>query len=127
MAYVLDLNLAAAEEAARQISLRNLGGLIVIDFLTMTSRKERDVVVARFRNELATWLGRATDVGEISRFGLCEASVARRQRPLAATRGPAAEREGLEAVRMIEDEGQVGPRRPDSGPCIDRRCGLAGK
>lgn len=42
--YILRCNIEAAQEAARQIRLRNIGGLIIIDFIDMRSRKERKVV-----------------------------------------------------------------------------------
>lgn len=105
--FARDLNLAAAEEAARQIGLRNLGGLVVVDFLTMASRKDRAGVVAAYRNALAACLGRTSDVAEISALGLCEASLARRARPTADAIGTAApgEREALDALRMLESEG----------------------
>lgn len=104
--YVRDLNLAAGAEAARQISLRGIAGLVVVDFLTMASRKDRETVAAHLRDALGLRLGRASDVGEITRFGLCEASIARRQRPISDALGTGAEREALDAIRMIETEGQ---------------------
>jgi hypothetical protein len=102
----LVLNLAAADQAARQIALRGLGGLVVVDFVSMQRRQEREAVAERFRECLVRRLGRASHVQDISPLGLCEASIARRQRPatdtLAAT--PAAEREALDALRAIESE-----------------------
>ena len=66
-------NLEAADEIARQMRLRDLGGLIVIDFIDMTpSRNQRDVE-NRLREALK--LDRArVQVGRISRFGLLEMS-----------------------------------------------------
>jgi Ribonuclease G/E len=102
----LVLNLAAADQAARQIALRGIGGLVVVDFVTMQRRQEREAVAERFRECLTRRLGRASHVQEISSLGLCEASIARRMRPapdaLAAT--PPAEREALHALRAIESE-----------------------
>jgi Ribonuclease G/E len=100
------LNLAAADQAARQLALRGLGGLVVVDFVTLRRRQEREAVAERFRECLTRRLGRASHVLEISSLGLCEASIARRMRPtpdvLAAA--PAAEREALDALRGIESE-----------------------
>jgi Ribonuclease G/E len=106
-AFALGLNLAAADEAARQIGLRGLGGLVVIDFLSMPNRKDRAAVSDAFRKALASWLGRASEVAGISALGLCEASLARRQRPVADALGAAssAEREGLDVIRLLESEG----------------------
>ena len=105
--FELALNLAAAEEAARQIGLRGVGGLVVVDFLTMANRKDRTLVSQAFRRALAHWLGRASEVSEISDLGLCEASLARRLRPVADALGPrlTAEREGLDVIRGLESEG----------------------
>lgn len=100
------LNLAAAEEAARQIGLRNIGGLLAIDFVSMPQRRDQRAVVEAFRAALAARLGRASDVLDLSKFGVCEAAIARRARPLAeALAVPAAEREALDALRGIESVG----------------------
>ncbi len=66
-------NLEAAEEIARQIRLRDLGGLIVVDFIDMDSPKHQREVEARVKEALK--LDRArVQVGRISRFGLLEMS-----------------------------------------------------
>ncbi|MDD8052083.1 MAG: ribonuclease E/G, partial [Verrucomicrobiota bacterium] len=46
----LEVNLEAADEIARQLRLRNIGGLIVIDFIDMRSRKDQHTVVRRLRD-----------------------------------------------------------------------------
>jgi hypothetical protein len=105
-AFALNLNLAAAEEAARQIGLRGIGGLVVIDFVTMAQRRDHRSLVDAFRKSLAGWLERASEVPDLSALGVCEAAVARRQRPVHAALSIApAEREGLDAVRAIESAG----------------------
>ncbi len=69
----LQTNLEAAEEIARQIRLRDLGGLIVVDFIDMESPKHQREVENRIREALK--LDRArVQVGRISRFGLLEMS-----------------------------------------------------
>lgn len=104
--FALDLNLAAAEAAARLISLRGTGGLVLIDFVGMARPESRRAVAQALRETLAGYLGRASEVLELSRLGVCEAAVARRARPLAdALAAPAAEREALEALRLIETLG----------------------
>lgn len=69
----LQTNLEAADEIARQLRLRDLGGLIVIDFIDMASNKNQREVENRLR--LAMKLDRArVRTGRISRFGLMEMS-----------------------------------------------------
>lgn len=103
----LGLNLSAAEEAARQISLRSIGGLIAIDFVGMQQRRHQNDVVAAFRNGLAAWLGRSSKVLEMSELGICEAAIARRARPMRdALHAPPDEREALDALREIESAGR---------------------
>ena len=65
-AFALDLNLAAAEEAARQISLRCIGGLVAVDFVGMKQGKHQRAVAEAFRKSLAGWLGRASEVLDLS-------------------------------------------------------------
>ncbi len=64
-------NLEAAEEVARQLRLRDIGGIIVIDFIDMEIRKNRDEVVRVFRDALAREKTR-TQVFDISELGLVE-------------------------------------------------------
>jgi len=66
-------NLEAAEEIARQLRLRDLGGLIVIDFIDMSSLRHQREVENRLREALKMDRARV-QVGRISRFGLLEMS-----------------------------------------------------
>jgi ribonuclease E len=66
-------NLEAAEEIARQLRLRDLGGLVVIDFIDMYDRKHKMEVERSLRNALKRDKARM-EVGRISRFGLLELS-----------------------------------------------------
>jgi ribonuclease E len=66
-------NLEAAEEAARQLRLRDLGGLIVIDFIDMKEPKHRAEVERRLRSFVSEDKAKIK-VGKISRFGLLEMS-----------------------------------------------------
>ena len=65
----LQTNLEAAEEIARQLRLRDIGGLIVIDFIDMTPAKNQRAVEERVREALEADRARV-QVGRISRFGL---------------------------------------------------------
>ncbi len=50
--FILQANLEAASEAARQIRLRNIGGLIIVDFIDMKKPRDRQAVFNRMRNEM---------------------------------------------------------------------------
>ena len=68
---VFNNNLEAADEIARQLRLRDIGGIIVIDFIDMEIRENRHQVVAAFREALARDKTR-TQVFDISELGLVE-------------------------------------------------------
>ncbi|MGH8171339.1 MAG: Rne/Rng family ribonuclease [Steroidobacteraceae bacterium] len=69
----LNTNLEAADEAARQLRIRDIGGLIVIDFIDMESSKNQREVEDRLRD--AVRMDRARiQIGKLSRFGLLEMS-----------------------------------------------------
>jgi len=67
----LRTNIEAAEEAIRQLRLRDIGGIIVIDFIDMEDQRHRDLVMERLLQVLAQDRTR-TRVTEISRLGLVE-------------------------------------------------------
>ena len=69
----LHTNLEAADEVARQLRLRDVGGLIVIDFIDMLSTKNQRAVEDRMRQALEVDRARV-QLGRISRFGLLEMS-----------------------------------------------------
>ena len=69
----LNTNLEAAEEIARQLRLRDMGGLIVIDFIDMNATRNQRAVENRMRDALEADRARV-QVGRISRFGLMEMS-----------------------------------------------------
>ena len=95
-------NLEAAEEIARQLRLRDMGGLIVIDFIDMTPAKHQREVEQKIREALE--LDRArVQVGKISRFGLLEMSRQRLRPSLGETRSEVCPRcEGQGTIRTIE-------------------------
>jgi len=68
---VYENNLEAAEEIARQLRLRDIGGIIVIDFIDMESQKKQNNLLNKFKKELAKDKTR-TQVFDISRLGLVE-------------------------------------------------------
>ncbi len=67
----LATNLEAAEEIARQLRLRDLGGIIVIDFIDMKGKANRSLVEKRLRQSLKKDKAK-TEVARISRFGLLQ-------------------------------------------------------
>ena len=69
----LDTNLEAAEEIARQIKIRDLSGLIIIDFIDMLSYGNRRMVEKRLREKCRSDRARI-QIGKISNFGLLEMS-----------------------------------------------------
>jgi ribonuclease E len=69
----LSTNLEAAEEIARQMRLRDIGGLVVIDFIDMTPIRNQREVEEKIRTSLEMDRARV-QVGRISRFGLLELS-----------------------------------------------------
>ena len=69
----LKTNLEAADEVARQLRLRDLGGLVVVDFIDMEDRRNNRKVEQRLRDALSTDRARI-QVGRISSFGLLELS-----------------------------------------------------
>lgn len=69
----LNTNLEAADEIGRQLRLRDLGGLIVIDFIDMESSRNQREVEARLQEALRQDRARV-QIGKISRFGLLELS-----------------------------------------------------
>lgn len=80
----LKTNLEAAEELARQLRLRDLGGLVVIDFIDMESPRNQREVENRLRDALRHDRARV-QMGKISRFGLMELSRQRLRPALAET------------------------------------------
>lgn len=80
----LNTNLEAAEEIARQLRLRDIGGLIVIDFIDMSDNRHQREVENRLKEALYQDRARV-QVGRISRFGLLEMSRQRLQPSLGET------------------------------------------
>ena len=112
----LKTNLEAAEEVARQLRLRDLAGLIVIDFIDMEERRNNAAVEKRLKEKLKSDRARI-QVGRISGFGLLEMSR-QRLRPgmLEATTAPCPHCHGtgiirsddslaLQVLRQLEEEG----------------------
>lgn len=115
-ATALNTNLEAAEEIARQLRLRDMGGLVVIDFIDMSPAKNRRAVEERMRDSLKHDRARV-QIGSISRFGLMEMSRQRLRPSLGETAGHVCPRcigtgyirdlrsLALALLRLIEEEG----------------------
>ncbi|NKB76339.1 MAG: Rne/Rng family ribonuclease [Gammaproteobacteria bacterium] len=69
----LQTNLEAADEVARQLRIRDLGGLVVIDLIDMTVGRNQRLVESRLKDALKPDRARV-QIGQISRFGLLEMS-----------------------------------------------------
>src|SRR6202050_4584767 len=95
-------NLEAAEEIARQLRIRDVGGLIVIDFIDMESTKNQREVEDRLRD--AVKMDRARiQIGRLSRFGLLEMSRQRLRPSLGESRHLVCPRcVGIGSIRSIE-------------------------
>jgi len=112
----LKTNMEAAEEAARQLRLRDLAGLIVIDFIDMENRRNISSVEKRLKDALKNDRARI-QVGSISHFGLMEMSRQRLRPSLAETslvmcphcagtgQVRSTESAALHVLRGIEEEG----------------------
>ena len=101
----LNTNLEAAEEVARQLRLRDLAGLIVIDFIDMDERRNNIAVEKRMKDKLQSDRARI-QVGRISGFGLMEMSR-QRLRPgmLEASTQPCAHCHGTGLIRSQDSLG----------------------
>jgi len=114
--FTADLNKAAAREAARQIRLRNIGGVCAIDFLPAKKKADQtalfEAVKGAFKKDPAK-----VDVAPPSRFAIVELARQRLGRSLAevmldADRRPTVETRALAALRQLEREGRAVRARP---------------
>ncbi|HEY3787089.1 MAG TPA: Rne/Rng family ribonuclease [Steroidobacteraceae bacterium] len=98
----LNTNLEAADEIARQLRIRDIGGLIVIDFIDMESTKNQREVEDRLRD--AVRMDRARiQIGRLSRFGLLEMSRQRLRPSLGETSHIVCPRcVGIGSIRSVE-------------------------
>ncbi len=115
----LKTNLEAAEEVARQMRLRDLAGLIVIDFIDMDENRNNRAVEKRMKEMLTEDRARV-QMGRISQFGLMEISRQRRRRSLlegstascehcdGVGRKRTIESSALAAIRAVEEIGVRG-------------------
>lgn len=113
----LQTNLEAADEIARQLRLRDMGGLVVIDFIDMQPVRNQREVENRMREALEMDRARV-QIGRISRFGLLEMSRQRLRPSLGETHSkvcPRCKGQGtirgtrslaLSILRLVEDEAQ---------------------
>jgi ribonuclease E len=95
-------NLEAAEEIARQLRIRDIGGLIVIDFIDMESQKNQRDVEDRLREAMKMDRARI-QIGRLSRFGLLEMSRQRLRPSLGESSHLVCPRcNGIGSIRSIE-------------------------
>jgi ribonuclease E len=95
-------NMESADEIARQLRLRDLGGLIVIDFIDMTGRKHQREVEESLRRAMQIDKARV-QIGRISRFGLLEMSRQRLRPSLGESSQETCPRcEGHGTIRSVE-------------------------
>lgn len=100
-------NLEAADEIARQCRLRDLGGLIVIDFIDMMAPRNQRMVETRLREAVEKDRARI-QIGRISRFGLLEMSR-QRLRPVLgeSSRVPCPTCEGQGNIRSVDAQALI--------------------
>ncbi|MDZ7686556.1 MAG: ribonuclease E/G [Gammaproteobacteria bacterium] len=98
----LNTNLEAADEICRQLRLRDIGGLIVIDFIDMSTAKNQRKVENQMQEALQIDRARV-QIGRISRFGLLEMSRQRLRQSLVESSGIVCPRcSGLGSIRDVE-------------------------
>src|SRR5579862_4143635 len=98
----LNTNLEAAEEIARQLRIRDIGGLIVIDFIDMESQKNQRDVEDRLRDAMKMDRARI-QIGRLSRFGLLEMSRQRLRPSLGESSHLVCPRcNGIGSIRSVE-------------------------
>ena len=98
----LNTNLEAADEIARQMRLRDVGGLIVIDFIDMESTKNQRAVEDRLRDAVKQDRARI-QIGRISRFGLLELSRQRLRPSISESTNITCPRcNGMGVIRSVE-------------------------
>jgi len=98
----LNTNLEAADEIARQLRLRDVGGLIVIDFIDMESQKNQRAVEDRLRDAVKQDRARI-QIGRISRFGLLEMSRQRLRPSISESTNVVCPRcNGMGVIRSVE-------------------------
>ena len=131
-------NLEAAEEITRQLRLRDLGGLVVIDFIDMESNKNQREVENFLRTSLGNDRARV-QVGKISQFGLLELSRQRINSALGETNSitcpqcnglgtiRSTESTALHILRILQEEAIKEKHRHHSCPSACRCCNLSFK
>ena len=113
-ATALKTNMEAAEEAARQMRLRDLAGLVVIDFIDMDEPKNNRAVEKKLKDALAEDRARI-QMGKISGFGLMEISRQRRRTGfLEGTTVPCPHCEGMGRIRSVDSAALSAMRRIDT-------------
>jgi ribonuclease E len=112
---VLQNNLEAAEEIAHQLRLRDIGGIIVIDFIDMENERNRDSVLKRLRESLAKDKTR-TQVFEVSHLGLVEMTRKNVSEGLVESFSRVCPECGGRGVVLYEEAATTGTRIPGPDP-----------
>lgn len=108
-------NLEAAEEVARQLKLRDLGGLVVIDFIDMREAAHQRAVEKRLRDILKKDKAKS-ETGKISKFGLLELARQKLRSPvLAGSYKTCGHCQGRGLVRSVEAQAVAALRRIQAG------------
>jgi len=109
---VLQNNLEAAEEIAHQLRLRDIGGIIVIDFIDMEVSKNREAVLRKLRESLAKDKTR-TQVFEVSNLGLVEMTRKNESEGLLESFSHVCPTCAGRGVVLYEDAATAGAKMPD--------------
>ena len=115
---VLQNNLESAEEIARQLRLRDIGGIIVIDFIDMESTKHQEAVLRRFKEHLAKDKTRS-QVFEVSHLGLVEMTRKNVSAGLLESFSEVCEHCGGRGVLLHEEAAATGVPAHDAGVTDD--------
>ncbi|ACT59452.1 ribonuclease E/G [Hirschia baltica] len=80
--FAVETNLLAADAIANKLSLSSLAGLVVIDFLKMTTKEHAIQVPSAFEGALSKYLGRKSQLARLSQFGILEVNIAHTFSPI---------------------------------------------
>lgn len=111
---VLKTNLEAAHEIARQLRLRNIGGVIVVDFIDMDDRKDQITVLEAFENALMVDKAKP-QIGQLSDLGLVELTRRRQGQSLQEVFGTICQNcGGMGLIFDVGIEGEIKKHRMES-------------
>ena len=97
------VNLEAVDMLVRQVRLRNLGGILVVDFIDMEAPEKRTRLVETLKEKFAAYDGNRTTVAGMTQLGLVELTRKRLGQPLPVL---LRQRGAAQTVEMVEDPGE---------------------